>query len=67
LGLGELGLIPILIAEVRKNGGHDAALSAKTALVAIASLAPLLLWRVYVLYVKPEMIGRYREVREKAN
>lgn len=67
LGLGELGLIPILIAEVRKNGGHDAALSVKTALVAIASLAPILLWRVYVLYVKPEMIGRYREVQKKAD
>ena len=65
LGLGECVLIPLLIAEAMKGGGRDAALSVHAALAAILLLAPPLLWRIYVLYFRPEMMGRYSEVKQQ--
>ena len=63
LGLGECVLIPLLVLEAMKGGGLDAALSVHGALAAIMLLAPPLLWRVYVLFLRPDMLGRYREVK----
>lgn len=64
LGGGELVLLPILILEALKRGGPDAALSLKACVVSIGCLAPILLWRAYALFVKPELMGRYRVVKK---
>lgn len=61
LGLGEALLIPILVNEVLKDGGKDAAVSKKVAGVSIGMLLPPLLWRIYVLGVRPDLLGRYTE------
>jgi hypothetical protein len=63
LGLGEIILIPLLLQEAAKDGKSDAALSTHGALGAIMMLAPPLLWRIYVLFGHPEMLGRYTEVK----
>jgi hypothetical protein len=60
LGMGEALLIPMLVAEALKDG-RDAALSVKVAVASIACLVPPLIWRLYVLCVKPELLGRYTE------
>ncbi|KAK1925248.1 hypothetical protein DB88DRAFT_185921 [Papiliotrema laurentii] len=65
LGLGECALIPLLLGEAMKKGGRGAALSPLGALGAVSLLVPPLLWRIYVLYVKPEMLGRYTEVKDE--
>ncbi|KAH6906608.1 hypothetical protein BKA70DRAFT_1386270 [Coprinopsis sp. MPI-PUGE-AT-0042] len=62
LGVGEAALIPMLALEAMKDG-RDAALSVKVAFISIACLVPGLLWRLYVLGVKPELLGRYTEPR----
>lgn len=61
LGLGEVLLIPLLVNEALKKGGPGAALSVRGAVGAILCLAPPLMWRAYVLFVDPELVGRYRE------
>ena len=61
LGLGEALLIPILAIEAARES-KDAALSTKAALVSIGMLVPPLAWRLYVLFVRPELLGRYRDV-----
>lgn len=63
LGVGEALLIPILANEILKDGGRDAALSKKVAGVCIGMLLPPLLWRIYVLGVRPDLLGRYTEKR----
>jgi hypothetical protein len=65
LGGAELVLIPMLMNEVIKGGGYDAVLGYKTALMGVLSVTPPLLWRIWVLYVKPELLGRYREVKRE--
>jgi hypothetical protein len=62
LGMGEALLIPMLVLEALKNGGRDAALSVKVAVGSIVCLLPPLVWRLYVLGIKPELLGRYTEV-----
>ena len=64
LGMGEVLLIPIIALEAMKGGGADAALTVRGCLATIACLLPPLLWRGYVLFVRPEMMGRYREVKQ---
>lgn len=64
LGVGEALLVPILAVEAIKSG-RDAALSKKVALVSIGLLVPPLLWRCYVLFVRPDLLGRYREVKAR--
>jgi hypothetical protein len=61
LGVGEALLIPILVNEMLKDGGRDAAVSKKVAGVSIGMLLPPLLWRIYVLGVRPDLLGRYTE------
>ncbi|KAF1840708.1 uncharacterized protein K460DRAFT_420590 [Cucurbitaria berberidis CBS 394.84] len=50
-----------------KNGGRDAALSKNVAMGSIACLVPPLMWRLYVLLVKPELLGRYNEEKSGAD
>lgn len=59
--MGEALLIPILVNEMLKDGGRDAAISKKVAGVSIGMLLPPLLWRIYVLGVRPDLLGRYTE------
>lgn len=61
LGLGEACLLPILAVEASKGGSADAALSVKVAVVSMGMLLPPLLWRIFVLCVRPDMLGRYTE------
>ncbi len=63
LGMGEAVLLPILVSEYLKGGGRDAAISPRAALGAICCLLPPLLWRFYALFVHPEMMGRYKEMK----
>jgi hypothetical protein len=63
LGGAELVLIPMLMNEVMKGGRGSAVLGYWTALMGVFSVTPPLLWRIWVLFVKPEMLGRYREVK----
>lgn len=65
LGLGEALLIPLLALEIVKGGARDAALSPKMAVAGIATLLPGLIWRLYVLCVRPESLGRYAEEGEE--
>ncbi|KAF9738600.1 hypothetical protein PMIN01_03883 [Paraphaeosphaeria minitans] len=60
LGLGEAFLIPMLALETAK-GGSDAALSTAVAVGSIGLLLPPLAWRGYVLFLRPELLGRYRK------
>ncbi|OCF31443.1 hypothetical protein I317_07699 [Kwoniella heveanensis CBS 569] len=65
LGLGEVLLIPVLIGELLKGGQGDAALSMRGAAGAIMCLAPPLAWRIYVLVFKPQLLGRYTELKKE--
>ncbi|KAF1915154.1 hypothetical protein BDU57DRAFT_530208 [Ampelomyces quisqualis] len=61
LGVGEACLIPMLGVEAAKGGGVDAAVSVRVAVVSMGMLVPPLLWRVYVLVFRPDLLGRYVE------
>lgn len=61
LGLGEAVLIPTIVLDLLEGGGPGAALSKKVAAASVACLVPPLLWRLYVLFVKPDLLGRYTE------
>lgn len=63
LGIGEALFIPILVNEMLKDGGRNAAISKKVASISIGMLLPPLLWRIYVLGVRPDLLGRYTEKR----
>jgi hypothetical protein len=63
LGLGEVCLLPMLALEAAKGNGRDAAISVKVAVISIGMLAPPLMWRLFVLFVKPEFLGRYTEAK----
>lgn len=64
LGGGEVCLIPVLIREALKHGDRTAALSEHGAWACVAMLAPPLMWRVYSLFINPDVFGRYDEKRE---
>lgn len=63
LGMGEACLIPLLVNEMLKDGGRNAAISKKVAGVSIGMLLPPLLWRLHVLVLRPDLLGRYTESR----
>jgi hypothetical protein len=65
LGAGEGFLLPILISEVVKNRKGGAALNKITALGFIACLVSPLCWRLYVLFLRPELLGKYEERKER--
>lgn len=67
LGGAELLLIPMLLIEALKGGSRDAVLGYRTAVMGVLSIAPPLLWRAYVLFVRPDLLGRYREIKGEAN
>jgi hypothetical protein len=56
--LGEVALIPVLLAELGKKKG-EAALSTGMVWAGVGSLVPTALWRVYVLGFRPGLLGRY--------
>jgi hypothetical protein len=64
LGVGEALLIPILVLELLEGGGSGAAISKNVAGASIACLLPPLLWRLYVIFVRPDLLGRYTEEGE---
>jgi hypothetical protein len=64
LGVGEALLIPMLVLELLEGGGPSAAISKKVAGASIACLVPPLLWRLYVILVRPDLLGRYTEEEE---
>ena len=59
LGMGEALLIPMLVLELVGGGEH--AISGKVAGASIGFLVPPLLWRLYVLLVRPDLLGRYTD------
>jgi hypothetical protein len=59
LGMGEALLIPMLVLEL--VGGGEPAISGKVAGASIGFLVPPLLWRLYVLLVRPDLLGRYTD------
>ncbi|KAL6704781.1 hypothetical protein ACN47E_007585 [Coniothyrium glycines] len=62
LGLGEAVLIPMMVLEWLKGGAADAAVSPVVAAASVAFLVPPMVWRAYVLGVRPELLGRYVDV-----
>jgi len=60
LGMGEALMLPILVREMLKDG-VDAAISKKVAGSVVGMLLPPLLWRLYVLVLRPDLLGRYTE------
>lgn len=65
LGIGEGSLMPIIAIEALKGGRGDAAVSVKVAVGCMACLALPLVWRVYVLVFRPDLLGRYEESGDK--
>jgi hypothetical protein len=63
LGGAELILIPMLVNQASKGGGHDSILGYKTAILGLLGVTPPLLWRMVVLFFKPQLLGRYREAK----
>ncbi|KAF2131318.1 hypothetical protein P153DRAFT_416227 [Dothidotthia symphoricarpi CBS 119687] len=61
LGIGEAMLIPILVLEALKGGAAGAALTPRVAWGSVGLLAPPLVWRLYVLLVRPDLLGRYTD------
>lgn len=57
LGLGEVALLPVLAAEVAKGGEEGAAISVRAGWVAMGMLVPGLMWRVWVLGMRPDLLG----------
>lgn len=63
LACGELALIPLL-AWHAAYGWEKGALSQGACLASIGFLIPPVLWRGFVLFVRPDMFGRYRDVKK---
>lgn len=63
LGGAELFLVPMLIKEAVKGKGGQAVLGFKTAAVGAVAVGLPLLWRAYVLFIRPDLLGKYREVK----
>ena len=54
-------LIPILVNEMLKDSVSQAAVSKKVAEIGTGVLILLLVWRLYILIMRPDLLGRYRE------
>lgn len=64
LAAGEVGVVAVALYKAFAFG--DASGWSRNALLAASAvLAPTLAWRFYVLFGKPEWIGRYREISRK--
>jgi hypothetical protein len=64
LAAGEVGVVAVALYKAFVFG-DDSGWSRNALLAASAVLAPTLAWRFYVLFGKPEWIGRYRETVRK--
>ncbi|KAG9689473.1 hypothetical protein KCU95_g8009, partial [Aureobasidium melanogenum] len=64
LGAGEVGVTAVTLYKAFADGG-DSGWTKNALLGASSALLPALAWRLYVLFGKPEWIGRYREVSRK--
>ncbi|WWC72980.1 uncharacterized protein I206_106944 [Kwoniella pini CBS 10737] len=66
LGFGEILLIPILSLELFKSleEKNQSALSFKTSLISICLLLPPLIWRIYILFIRPDLIGNEKELKK---
>ncbi|CAD0093450.1 unnamed protein product [Aureobasidium vineae] len=64
LSAGEVGVVAVALYKAIVYG-DDSGWSRNALLAASSVLAPTLAWRFYVLFGKPEWIGRYREVARK--
>jgi hypothetical protein len=60
LAAGEVGVVAVALYKAFVFG-DDSGWSTGALLAASAVLAPTLAWRMYVLFGKPEWIGRYRD------
>ncbi|CAI6331996.1 unnamed protein product [Periconia digitata] len=56
IAVSEILAILVLAAEVAQEGGRAPAISAQTAGASAAFFGSMLLWRIYVLFVKPDML-----------
>lgn len=72
LGVGEAALVPLLLWEAFRASDKSKAvgvwaggLGRRACLVAAGNLVPLLVWRAYVFWVRPEWFGDMEDVREK--
>lgn len=65
LGGAELLLVPMLLNEARLGSSRSAVLGQKTAIMGAISMAIPLVWRLYVLFLRPDLLGRYREVKPR--
>lgn len=64
LGAGELALIPLFVWQAL--GPEDASgITRRALMVAIGALVPPLLLRGYVLFVRPSLLGRYKDISKK--
>jgi len=73
LGVGEAALVPLLLWEAFRASDQSKAvgvwaggLGRRACLVSAANLVPLLAWRLYVFWVKPQWFGNTEDVMEKA-
>ncbi|KAH0386761.1 hypothetical protein E4T50_13543 [Aureobasidium sp. EXF-12298] len=64
LSAGEVGVTAVTLYKAFVHG-DDSGWSRNALLGASSVLLPALAWRFYVLFGKPEWIGRYREVSRK--
>ena len=60
LGVGEAGLIPLLLWDAYQVRGSG--LSRNAALMSVASLGPLLLWRVFVFVIRPDWLEGIQQI-----
>ncbi len=65
LAAGELCLIPLLLYQALVKQ-EESGMSRKGLLMGMASMLPHLPWRFFVLFGKPEWMGRYRDERKEA-
>ncbi|OCL14331.1 hypothetical protein AOQ84DRAFT_384792 [Glonium stellatum] len=62
LGAGEVCIISLALYQTYRF--DDSGFSLTSLLGTTVTLAPVLLWRLYVLLRKPEWFGRYRDIRK---
>lgn len=65
LGGAELLMVPMLLNEARLGSSRSAVLGRTTAIIGAISMAIPLVWRLYVLFIRPDLLGRYREVKPR--
>jgi hypothetical protein len=67
LGAGEVALVGLFLWQGFKDGRVEMGLSNKGLMVCAGNLIGPLIMRAYVLFWRPELLGRYREADGKKN